>query len=154
MRLLGPPLDDAERAAVFASAMALLGTPWRHMGRLGCGYGHQTGLDCVGGLIRLMRDAGRPVGDIDVYARTSDGRVLLGELDAWLGDRLPPAAVAPWQVVHIPMGRSYQHVGLTLPHGEQTYLWHAYNGTFPAGRVMWHRLDEAWRKRITAGWAL
>lgn len=154
MRLLGPPLSEQERAVVHASAMALLGTPWRHMGRQGCGYGHQTGLDCVGGLIRLMRDAGRAVGDIDVYNRTSDGSVLLAELDTWLGERLPPAALAPWQVVHLPLGRNYQHVGLTLPHDGQVYLWHAYNGTYPAGRVTWHRMDEAWRRRMTAGWAL
>jgi len=143
MRLIGGAFSADEKSLALAAARDCLGIPWRHMGRQGCGYGHQTGLDCVGGLIRLMRDAGRPVGDIDVYDRTADGSVLLGELDAWLGDRAD--ALEPWQVVHIPLGRNYQHVGLTLPHAGQVYLWHVSNGTYPAGRVMWHRMDEAWQ---------
>lgn len=157
MRLIGPPLSDAERETVQATAMQLLGTPWRHMGRQGCGYGHQTGLDCAGALVRLVLAVGRPVGDIDLYDRTSDGTVLLANLDAHLGERLKPAALGPWQVVHTPFGRNYQHIGLTLPGpagDDRLFLWHSYNGTFPAGRVMWHGIDDQWRRLIKAGWAL
>lgn len=154
-RLIGPPLNDAEREIVRATAMDLLGTPWRHLGRQGCGYGHQTGLDCAGGLVRLVRAVKRPVGDIDLYARTSDGSVLLANLDAHLGPRVE--TLGPWQIVSMPIARDGQHIGLTLPApagDDRLMLWHSYNGTFPAGRVMWHGIDDAWRKRIAARWAL
>lgn len=150
-RKLGPPLTEAEKAALFAACMDMLGTPWKHMGRKGCGYGRQTGLDCLGAVKAALLAAGRPTEDRKQYDRTSDGSDLLATLDAWMGPRV---AVAPWQVVHLPWGKAVQHVGLLLPHDGDIYLWHSYNGDYPAGRVMWHRLDDAWRRRINAGWAL
>ena len=154
-RLIGPPLTEAERETLRATAMELLGTPWRHMGRAGCGYGHQTGLDCAGAVVRLVLALDRPVGDIDLYERTGDGRVLLANLDAHLGERLPPSQLGPWQVVHIPFGKNYQHIGVTLPGPDDAlYLWHSYNGPYPAGRVMWHRVDDQWRRLIRAEWTL
>lgn len=153
-RRLGPPLTDAERAALLASAMSLLGVPWKHMGRQGMGYGTQTGLDCLGAVKRVLFDIGRQTEDRASYNRTAPPADLLATLDAWMGARVTGPAVGPWHVVHVPFGRNYQHVGLTLPRGDDVYLWHCYNGDYPAGRVMWHRLDDAWRKRIHAGWAL
>ena len=79
---------------------------------------------------------------------------LLATLDAWLGDRVASRDVGPFHVVHVPFGRNYQHVGITLPRGDEMYLWHCYDGDAPLGRVMWHVVDDAWRKRIHAGWAL
>lgn len=154
MRLLGPPLTDAEQQALFDSAMALLGTPWKHKGRMGFPYGRQTGLDCLGAVKRVLLDAGRPTEDRERYPRTSDGSDLLATLDAWLGQRVPAAAVGPFHVVHIPFGQSRQHVGVTLPRDGDTYLWHSYNESDRTGSVMWHRLDAQWRDRINAGWAL
>lgn len=154
MRLLGPPLSDLEKQAVFSSAMTLLGTPWKHMGRMGFPYGRQTGLDCLGAVKRVLWDAGRPTEDRKVYDRSSDGSDLLATLDAWLGPRVAPADIGPFQVVHAPFGVSRQHVGLTLPHGGDTYLWHSYNESSQTGSVMWHRLDAQWRDRLNARWAL
>lgn len=154
-RIIGAPLNDAERETLRLEAMALLGTPWRHLGREGCGYGHQTGLDCAGALVRLMQAIERPVGDIDLYARTSDGSTLLANLDLHLGERVD--TLAPWQIVHMPFGRDGHHIGLTLPGPDgdnRLMIWHSYNGPFPAGRVMWHGIDDQWRKRIRARWAL
>lgn len=151
-RLLGPPLSDAERQALFASAMQLLGTPWKHMGRAGMGYGTQTGLDCLGAVKRVLFDAGRKTEDRKAYRREGPPDDLLATLDRWMGARVP--TLATWQVVHVPFGRNYQHVGVTLPCGDDVYLWHCYNGDYPAGRVMWHTINDAWRKRINARWAL
>ena len=154
MRRLGPPLTAAERQALFDSAMSLLGVPWKHMGRQGMGYGTQTGLDCLGAVKRVLFDIGRETEDRKTYQRTAPPADLLATLDAWMGVRVPGRDVGPWHVVHVPFGRNVQHVGITLPHGDDVYLWHSYEGDHPHGRVMWHVLNDAWRKRIHAGWAL
>lgn len=154
MRRLGAPLTPAELEAVYAEARTCLGVKWRHMGREGIPYGHNVGLDCVGLLIRVVRASGRDVGDIRVYARASDGEELLARMDEWLGERVPRAAVGAGCIMMMLIGGN-PHVGLVVagPDG-RPMLEHCYNGVAPAGRVMWHGLDDAWRAQIHAGWRL
>ena len=65
---------ESEAATFEATLRAQLGTAWRHMGRKGCGYGHQTGLDCVGLAIVGALAIGRPVADLEATARArTDG---------------------------------------------------------------------------------
>jgi cell wall-associated NlpC family hydrolase len=137
--------------AVIAEARACLGIRWRHMGRAGLPYGHNVGLDCIGGLIRWVRAGGREVGDIRVYARQSDGERLKAEMDSWLGARV--SAYSPGSVVMMLLGGS-PHVGLVAARDDRLTLIHSYNGRAPAGRVMEHGFDAAWQGRVVAGWAL
>ena len=139
-----------ENEAVITEARACIGIRWRHMGRAGLPYGHNVGLDCIGILIRAVRKV-RPVGDVTVYARQSDGTRLRGELDAWLGPRV--SAYRPGSVVMMLLGGS-PHVGLVAARDGRLTLIHSYNGRSPAGRVMEHGFDAAWQGRVVAGWAL
>jgi cell wall-associated NlpC family hydrolase len=150
MRKLGEPMTAEEIEAVIAEARACLGIRWRHMGRAGLPYGHNVGLDCIGLVIRAVRKA-RPVGDIRVYARQSDGERLKAEMDIWLGPRV--SAYRPGSVAMMLLGGS-PHVGLVAARDGRLTLIHSYNGRSPAGRVMEHGFDAAWQGRVVAGWAL
>lgn len=147
MRALGEPLSAEELSAVYAEAMACRGIHWRHQGRVGLPYGHQNGLDCVGFLIRIVRASGRPVGDIDVYARTSDGAALLAEMDRQLGPRV---IVQAGSIVMLMLGKESPHVGIVSEREGRLMLTHCYAGH----GVVEHGLDDAWRRRIVAAWAL
>lgn len=148
MRALGHPLDAPEVALVNAEAQACVGIKWRHMGRMGLPYGHQTGLDCVGFLIRIVAASGRPVGDFDIYNRTSDGTALMAEMDRQLGPRTKD--LQPGCIVMLMLGRENPHVGLIADYAGVTTMIHCYS---PHG-VIEHGFDASWRKRVVAGWSL
>lgn len=127
-----------------AELRACIGIPWRHIGRKGLPYGHQTGLDCVGLLIRAAAAGGRVIDDIPVYSRQPDG-----SLEAKITERLgSPVAPEPGCVVLINMVRLPSHVGYITRAGTLT---HAYNGG--TGVVCEHPL-ALWANRIVKGWAL
>ena len=127
-----------------AELRACIGVPWRHIGRQGLPYGHQTGLDCVGLLIRAAAAAGRVIDDIPVYSRQPDGT-----LEAKITERLgQPVAPAPGCVVLIRMVRQPSHVGYITRAGT---LIHAYNG---GTRDVCEHPIGLWSDRIVKGWAL
>lgn len=130
---------------VFESELrACLGIRWRHMGRQGMGYGHQTGVDCVGLLLRAAAVAGRTIEDIPHYSREPDGT-----LEAKITERLgSPVTPGPGCVVLINMVRLPSHVGYIT---RADTLIHAYNGG--TGVVCEHPL-ALWADRIVKGWAL
>jgi hypothetical protein len=118
------------------------------MGRAGLPYGHQTGLDCVGFLIRIVSAAGRPVGDFDIYSKTSDGTVLMAEMDRQLGARTKDLRAGC--IVMLMLGRENPHVGLLTELDGRVTLIHCYS----SHGVVEHGFDDAWRKRVVAGWVL
>lgn len=127
-----------------AELRACIGIRWRHIGRQGLPYGHQTGLDCVGLLIRAAAAAGRVIDDIPSYSRQPDGT-----LEAKITERLgQPVAPGPGCVVLIRMVRLPSHVGYITRAGT---LIHSYNGG--DGVVCEHPL-ALWFDRIVKGWAL
>lgn len=133
----------AERTVWEAELRACIGLPWRHMGRAGLPYGHQTGLDCVGLLVRAARAVGRTVDDLEHYAREPDGS-LQQRLQAHLG---PPGAIVPGSIVLIRF-RQPQHVGYIT---QASTVIHAYNG---GDRVVVEHPLGLWADRIVAGWRL
>lgn len=141
-------LNESEVSAFEAALRAQLGTPWRHMGRKGCGYGHQTGLDCVGLAVFGAISVGRPVADLETYGRRPDGR-LEERITAHLG--APASAVAPGQIVLMQLdnGGLPRHVGYISRAGT---LIHSRRGT--GGGVVEHTLDDYWRSTIVRSWAL
>lgn len=138
----------SEVEAFEAALRAQIGTPWRHMGRKGCGYGHQTGLDCVGLAVFGALAVGRPVADLEAYSRRPDGR-LEERITAHLG--APAAAVAPGQIVlmRLDLQGLPRHVGYVSDAGT---LIHSRRGA--GGGVVEHTLDARWRDTIVRSWEL
>lgn len=136
----------SEVEAFEAALRAQIGTPWRHMGRKGCGYGHQTGLDCVGLAVYGALAVKRPVADLEAYSRRPDGR-LEERIAAHLGT--PAAAVGPRQIVlmRLDLQGLPRHVGYVSAAGT---LIHSRRGT--GGGVVEHALDDYWRSTIVRSW--
>lgn len=135
-------LTRAERARFERELRACIGIPWRHMGRAGLPYGHQTGLDCVGLLIRAAHAVGRDVDEPATYTREPDG-TLRERLVAHLG--APSNSGAGIVLIRF---RKDAHVGYITEAGT---LIHAYNG---GGRCVVEHPMGLWADRIVARWAL
>lgn len=137
--------DEAQ--AFEAALRSKMGTPWRHMGRAGCGYGHQTGLDCAGLIIFAAMSVGRCVLDPESYSRNPDGT-----LEARITEHLGAPSVVPaaGHLVLLRLPRLPRHVGYVT--SSAMTLIHSYSG----GRrcVMEHAFDESWRNRVFRSWAL
>lgn len=136
---------DSEAVTFEASLRACLGMQWRHMGRAGCGYGHQTGLDCVGLAIVGALAVGRPVRDLEAYSRAPDGQ-LADRITEHLGN--PVAGIGPRRLVLMNLGQP-RHVGYVSDAGT---LIHARRGA--GGGVVEHILDAQWRSTIVRSWSL
>jgi uncharacterized protein YijF (DUF1287 family) len=67
-------------------------------------------------------------------------------------DRIPVAQMQPSDVVWMRFDGEPQHLGVVgdYVHGGLSLI-HAYNGA-GLNKVVEHRLDEAWRRRIVAAW--
>lgn len=138
---------DPRAAALLAEARGWIGTPWRHQGRT-----KGVGVDCVGFVIEVARAVGvLSVDEAANYRRRPDGVTLPAKLDAYLA-RKPTSALAPADIVMIRTDAVADHVAFVgdYPAGGLTLL-HAY---LPMRRVVEHRLDAAWRRRIVAAYAL
>ena len=152
------PLSDAE-AAVFEAAMrAQLGQPWRHRGRKGCGYGHQTGYDCIGLAVYAALQAGRHVEDVADYGHDPDGQ-LLTRISAHLGPAqhgTPPAGrtrllcVIEW-TPGVPRHVIYVSSAGTVIHAHRPDR--TRDGRKVAG-VLEHGMPPDWPARIVHWWPL
>lgn len=140
------PLSPDERDTFEAALRSRLGVPWRHMGRSGCGYGHQTGLDCVGLLVFAAQSVGRTVADLSHYARDPDG-TLEQRITAHLGT--PAAAVGAGHIVLLRLPRTPRHVGYIT---QAMTIIHSYAGGDRC--VIETSFDDAWRARVVRSWAL
>lgn len=142
-------LTDDERYTFEAALRSRMGTPWRHMGRSGCGYGHQTGLDCIGLMIYAAQAVGRKVADLAHYERDPDG-TLEARITAHLG--APAASVGPGQLALLRLPRRPRHVAYIANTDGGLTLIHSYAG----GRkqVTEHALDADWLARIVRSWTL
>ena len=138
-------LTDSEASAFEAELRACVGMAWRHMGRSGCGYGHQTGLDCVGLMVRGLLAVGRPVRDLETYSRTPNGQ-LESHICRVLG--APASGIGPRQIVLLRLGVP-RHVGYITDAGT---LIHSRRGAGVG--VVEHSLDAEWRAAIVRSWAL
>lgn len=126
---------------IVKAARAYIGVPFKHRGRT---YG---GLDCAGLIWRAYADHGVILPDVRIYGREPHKNGLEGAVFAAFGN---PAARAPepGDVLLMRFEREPHHLGIVgdYAHGGLSLI-HAY-GT--AGKVVEHRLDEAWRGRIVA----
>lgn len=133
------------RQQVVAAARRYLGARWQHQAR-----GDDV-FDCVGLLVRVARDLG--LGDVPPmsYAEHPDGRTLL-RLAAQYMRPIALRDFAAGDVVVLRFGPAPQHFGIVGDYFAGGFsLVHAYRGV---DRVVEHRLDDVWRRRIVAAFAL
>lgn len=124
--------------AIVAVARAQLGTPFRHQGRL-----PGIALDCAGLVVVVADQLGLPHADQTGYARQPSGGRLEAALASQPGlvriDGEPQAG----DVLLMRFSGMPQHLGICT---DDTLI-HAWEA---AGKVVEHRLDTVWRRRIVA----
>lgn len=122
------------RLEIIKCARLALGTSFHHQGRQ-----PGVGLDCVGLVIWVGQSLGLTDFDILNYPRLPQGDQLR-EVAEQAGF-VPVPQERPGDIACFRLGRNPQHVGILTGHG----LIHACQNV---GRVIEHRLDEHWRRRI------
>lgn len=158
--------QEVDGQAIVASARRWVGTPYRHQGR--GPRGPNGGVDCAGLLIRVAVELGiaEPGYDPSGYAWETDGSQLRAELSRWaalLASADYPQGIEHWRdivqsgdiVVFMVVGLP-QHAAIVSAidygvSGMAPAIIHASN---PVGRVVEHRLDERWARRIWQVWRL
>lgn len=122
---------------IIACTRELLGMPFRHQGRA-----HTGKTDCAGVVCHVANRLGIEHIDQSDYPRLPG----CGRLEAALDSqprlaRVKLSDIQPGDVLLMRFGREPQHLSIFT--GES--LIHAYE---PAGHVVEHGLDAAWRRRI------
>lgn len=121
---------------IIASARDCLGTPFVHQGRI-----KGVGMDCAGLIVHVLESLGKPHTDLRGYPRLPYRHMLENHLDAQpcfsRVSELKPGCVLLLRILHHP-----QHLAIWTG----TSIVHAYSD---AGRVVEHRIDAAWRKKIS-----
>jgi len=134
------------RAEVVEAARKYLGARWQHQAR------GDHALDCVGLLVRVGRDLG--IADVRVsdYVKHPDGARLLQEAGLYMR-QIEKRNFAVGDALAMRFGSGApQHFGIVGDYFAGGFsLIHAYRGV---SMVVEHRLDDVWRRRIVAAYAL
>jgi cell wall-associated NlpC family hydrolase len=132
------------RKEIVSCARSYLGTPFHHAGRV-----KGVGVDCAGLVICVAHELGYTGPDLMAYTEYSqapDGHTLRRLLREALRPKSLTKPLLPGDVLLMRFAREPQHVALVTDLG----IVHAYTGV---GRVVEHRLDEVWQRRIVAAFA-
>ncbi len=146
-------MEDRHHDAIVTAARTWVGTRFSHQGRRKGSDADRGGVDCLGLLIGIARELsliaadGTPLAAHDVtdYSKTPDGAKFKATLDRVL---LPQEARTPaaGMVGLFILDARPQHVAIISDYSPQAYgMIHAFA---PARRVVEHRLDDEWRKRL------
>jgi cell wall-associated NlpC family hydrolase len=130
---------------VVAYARETVGTPYKHQGRV-------SGLafDCAGVPVYVGEKLGLKLADVSGYGNMPNAAQMRNKLDECM-TRVPLAQMQPGDVVwirfegdpqHLAILGDYPHSGFSLIHGSNA----------GRARVIEHRCDEIWRRRIVAAW--
>ena len=120
-------------------ARTYLGVPFQHQGRTA------AGLDCVGLLVVVFRALGHPVHDLEAYARDPHHGLLERTVEANGCVRVDDPQ--PGDIALIAFHGVTRHAALIGDHADGLSLIHAHN--MGSKRVIEHRLDAKWAKRVT-----
>lgn len=145
-----------KRKELIAAARAWLGTRFLHQHS-----DKQAGCDCIGFVRGVAKDSGLvPLEQLSLLPQTMfaylgrpDGVQLQQGCEQYLKE-VALAQAQPGDVVLIKFGRHPQHMALLgdYVHGGLSMI-HSLGPGGP-GQVVEHRLDEAWRKRVVAAYAV
>jgi cell wall-associated NlpC family hydrolase len=133
-------------AEIVTIAREVIGSPYGHQGRVG-----GIALDCAGVPVYVAQRLGMPFDDITGYGRQPNPDEMRAILEKNL-TRVTKADKQPGDVVWLKIGASPQHLGILgdYPLGGLSLI-HATNGS-GLKRVVEHRLDDAWARRVVAAW--
>ncbi len=148
------------RAAIVEEARDWVGTRFHHQGRVKADARHKGGCDCIGlivGVVRALKlpaylegeETGALLSTYDVrdYGRLPD-QVLLQEGLARYLDPAPLTAPEPGDILLLAFEGRNQHVAIVSDYPEGALgIIHSYA---PARKVVEHRLDAMWQKRMRA----
>lgn len=134
------------RADVVAAARKYLGARWQHQAR------GDDALDCVGLLVRVGRDLGiQNVPRVADYRMHPDAVRILQDAARYM-TKISVRDFAAGDALVLRFGSAPQHFGIVGDYSEGGFsLIHAYRG---ADKVVEHRLDDIWRRRIVAAYSL
>lgn len=99
------------RELIVSAARGLLGTPYRHQGRV---PGPQGGIDCIGVPVLVAWLLGvKPLSwNVDGYRRVPDGYTLMRRIRQELADEVTWDAAGPGDVAVFDWGQYPHHVGI------------------------------------------
>ena len=124
--------------AIIDAARDLIGTPFRHQGRI-----PHLALDCAGLVVAVAQAVGADVRDATGYSRSPSGCLLENALDGQPGlVRVAQlAARQPGDVLLMRFAGDPQHLAI---YAGETII-HAYEAV---GEVVEHGMTDAWARRI------
>jgi len=130
---------------VIAAARSLIGTPFRHQGRI-----PGVALDCAGtGISAVYIGAGIVIEDFSGYPRTPFDGMLKKMFDQQDHlEQIPISDMAPADILLMRISKAPQHVAILSYDG---YMIHAYQSV---GKVVEQRIDDFWRRKIVAAYRL
>lgn len=126
------------REELVAVARSWIGIPFRHQGR------NRLGVDCGGLLLAVAEEAGLSTVPPGTYSMSPDPTLIAQALTDNC-DAVPLSSVQPGDILHFTFAGEPRHVGLASDVG----VIHAWA---KPGKVVEHRLDEVWRKRLVAAY--
>ena len=132
-------LTSTERIQIVAAARSMLGIKYFHAGR------NEYGVDCIGLLICSAHIIGMDVLDNTSYSPIVNTDFLRTRLQETCIP-IDRKDILPGDIVLLNAGRSPQHMAM-ITQVEPMYIIHAHQ---TIGRVIEHRADEKWQKRIVA----
>ena len=145
--------DSSSSHSIVACARSWRGTGFAHQGRIKASGAHSGGVDCLGLLSGVARELGlsardnSPLAEHDIlaYSKSPDGALLQSRLAALLHP-IEAAHMQPGDVALFALDGRPQHLAILSDYGDgELGMIHAYA---PARRVVEHRLDAVWRKRL------
>ena len=132
---------------IVTQARTWLGTPFHHQARLKC-----VGCDCLGLIIGVVDELGlkdkhgQPLAAYDeiTYSKEPDGAYLTQKIAALL-EEVPIENAQAGDLALFNMGENPQHLAILTDYENTLGMIHCYA---QARRVVEHRLDDDWKKRL------
>lgn len=122
-------------------ARSYVGVPFRHQGR-----SRQTGVDCVGLAACAGRDVGIIFNDFTDYGIDPQPSRMRDILENKVGvlEKVSIKDLKPGDLLYMRFTNVPQHIAI---YTENNTIIHSY---YNVGKVVEHRLDDMWRKRIVS----
>jgi len=127
--------------AFVAAARAMLGTPFKHQGRL-----PGVGLDCAGLVVCALREAGIEVRDVKGYARIPSKGLFVAMVREHC-DEIAFSDLAAGDLCLFRFRSEPQHLAIY----DAGRILHSHSAV---GRAVEHDLDVTWRGRLTGCYRL